>query len=147
MQRRARGARRGSVYILVLATALIVTILGLSAFAVTRIRLRGDGQAADARRAAVLALSAAERAVAVVGDDTNWRSNHAHGSETSALSFGGGSISYRLVDLGPDENLQTAQSMRVYGTGRVGDAVRVHSVQMSTAAPLSCLSRRQIWFW
>ena len=83
---RRHRARRGSVYVLVLGTALVVTILGLTAVAVTRVSLRAEAQDADARQAALLAQSAAEHAVAAVASDVTWRDKHVDGDETAPVA-------------------------------------------------------------
>ena len=133
--------RRGSVYVLVLSVAVLVLIIGVSALTAARIQTRVVSRGADARRAEVLALSAVEQAVTVVSTDPAWRTVYTHDVPTPAIAFGGGFVSFKLVDQA-DTNLAVGDgdAVRVYGTARVGGAERVHSVLLEpTGTGLDCL--------
>ena len=133
--------RRGSVYVLVLSVAVLVMIIGVSSLTAARIQTRVVSRGADARRAEVLALSAVERAVTIVSTDPAWRTTYVHDVPTSEIALGGGFVSFKLVDQADtDLAVGDGDAVRVYGTGRVGNAVRVHSVLLEpTGAGLDCL--------
>lgn len=140
--RRHRGSRRGSIYAVVLAMAILVSLIGLSAVAVGRINLRTAAAGGDAASAELLALSSIEHAAAVVNADSNWRSNYLHDEPVGPVALGVGEFSWKLQDgtldaLWPrdgvpddtDGSLSNGfQPVRVVGTGRVGDARRAYSV-------------------
>ena len=133
--------RRGSVYVLVLSVTMLVLIIGLSSLTVARIQTRVVTREADSRRAEVLALSAVERAVTIVSTNPAWRTTYVHDVPTSEIALGDGFTSFKLVDQA-DTNLAVGDgdAVRVYGTGRVGDTLRVHSVLLEpTGTGLDCL--------
>ena len=133
--------RRGSVYVLVLGVAMLVLIIGVSSLTVARIQTRVVTREADSRRAEVLALSAVEQAVTVVSTTPAWRTLYVHDVPTSEIALGGGFVSFKLVDQA-DTNLAVGDgdAVRLYGTGRVENAVRVHSVLLEpTGTGLDCL--------
>lgn len=137
--------RRGSIYAVVLAMAILVSLIGLSAVAVGRINLRTASAGGDAASAELLALSGIEHAVAVVNADSNWRVNYTHDQPIAAEPLGGGEFTWKLQDGNldldrdglPDDtdgNLAGGlQPVRVVSTGHVGDARRAYSVVLVPA--------------
>ena len=143
---RRHGGRRGSIYAVVLAMAILVSLIGLSAVAVGRINLRTAAAGGDAASAEVLALSGIEHAVSVVNADPNWRSNYVHDEPITPVALGAGEFTWKLqdgtLDVNPrdgipddtDGNLSGGlQPVRVVSTGRVGDARRSYSVVLFPA--------------
>src|SRR5688500_10995909 len=132
---RAPARRRGSIYAVVLAMAILVSLIGLSAVAVGRINLRTAGTGGDAMAAELLALSAVEHAIAVVNREANWRDRLENDVETPEVRLGGGTFAWKLVDGTTDANGDGVmddgdgaldagglQPARLFGIGRVGDA-------------------------
>src|SRR5215208_4647786 len=82
-RRAGRGARRGSIYAVVLGMALLVSLIGLSAVAVGRVNLRTAAVVGDAADAELLALSAVEHSAATINTDSTWRSKYTSDAELS----------------------------------------------------------------
>jgi len=127
------GRRRGSIYAVVLALAVLVSLIGLSAVAVGRINLRSAANSTDATAAELLAVSAVEHGVAVLNAQAHWRGNSQYFNEqtTSPIALGAGQIRWKLKDeIDGDIRLSAGgiQPVRLYGIGEVGDARRVYSV-------------------
>ena len=139
--RAPRCRRRGSAYVLVLSTALLLTVIGLAALTVARLGVRMNAAADDGVEAEVLAESAVEYALCQVAIDPNWRTTYKSGSETTPVPLGRGTISFRLVDE-TDGLLDNSGSdpIRIYGIGRAGIATRIYSVRACGQDPVTCLN-------
>lgn len=126
------GRRRGSIYAVVMAMAVLVSLIGLSAVAVGRIGLRTASAGGDAAAAEVLAVSAIEHASVVLNSDPAWRTTYVNNTETAPLALGSGSYTWKLVDEA-DGLLSggTMHPVRVFGYGRAGDARRAYSVRLT----------------
>ena len=133
---KAGRSRRGSAYILVLAMAMILTVIGLSSIAVARLKTRANANTRDTRAAEMLAMAGVEQALTIITTSPTWRDDYTHDVPTNDIAFGGGLVSFKLVDLSGDEDLGADDEapVRVYGIGRYGGAVRVHSVLLTSAA-------------
>lgn len=122
---------RGSVYLLVLGTAMLVTLLGLSALLLVRVERRMDTAAQDAVQARLFAQSAIELALQRMAADPMWRHRHANGAWTADATLGRGSISYRFTDPGDgDLDDDRTDPVLLTGRGRVGEAVRMCQVRL-----------------
>ena len=135
-----RPRRRGSIYAVVLAMAILVSLIGLSAVAVGRINLRTASGSSDAAAAELLALSAVEHAVSVVNTEAGWRGRADYLQEryVGPIELGAGAFSWKLQDeLDADIRLGGGgiQPVRVHGLGRAGGAVRKYSVQLVPTGP------------
>src|SRR5437773_6647095 len=132
---------RGAVYVYVLATSLLVSIVGLSVLTVAQINARASRQGNESIQAELLAESAVEYALSALAADANWRTTYTSGSLTTGKTLGHGSISFKLVDEN-DGSLgnNTTDPVRVYGFGQVNSTVKVYSAQLvPTTVPLTCL--------
>ena len=130
--RRDNSARRGSTYVLVLGVAMVVTVLGFSALLLARINTVATLSANDWAEAGTLAFSATEHALADLNDSSGgvaWRSSFQSGVLAAEHALGRGTLSWMLVDE-EDGDLadELTDPVRLYGIGRVGQAVRVYSV-------------------
>src|SRR3954470_23585534 len=117
--------RRGSIYAVVLALAVLVSLIGLSAVAVGRINLRSAADSGDASAAELLAVSAVEHGVAVLNAQAGWRGNASYLNEqqTAPIPLGGGRFKWKLKDeLDGDIRLSVGgiQPVRLFGIGEVG---------------------------
>ncbi len=74
--RRGCRGRRGSVYILALGLAVVLTVIGLGVIAAERISARTTAQAADTMRAEMLAFSGAEHALRQIKENPDWREDY-----------------------------------------------------------------------
>ncbi len=131
--------RRGSVYVFVLTTAMLISVIGLSAIAISRINTRSQTSKRQAD-AMALAASAVEAAVTVINLDPGWRFTHQNGVETPPIDFGPGTISWKLVD--PDGNLgdDPTDPVSILGIGRCGQSVWAYGVIVSGTDPLEVLN-------
>jgi len=138
--------RRASTYIMVMGTAMLVTAIGLGAIAVSRLQVRTASWGGDAGEAGILALSAAEHALAklnllTVAGDPTWRGGYTNGVKVSDIPFGRGTISWMLVDADGNLDDNDADPLDLYGIGVVGEARRVYRVSLEPADdPLDCLA-------
>src|SRR6185312_17223796 len=94
-----RHARRGSIYVFVLATAMLLTIIGMMVLTTSQISARSTYNANDSIEAAVLAESAVDYALQQIANDSNWRSDYTNNViVTPAKNLGHGSITFKLAD-------------------------------------------------
>jgi hypothetical protein len=127
--------RTGSLYIAVMGVATIVSIIGFLAITLARAKLKAADDENDRRIACLLALSAVEIAISDINANPSWRSTYVNNVEypSTPITLGGGTLTVKLVDV--DGNLadDANDSVRLYGIGRVGDAVHVHSVDITVS--------------
>jgi hypothetical protein len=121
--------------------AMLVTVAGLSVLTFARLKGREILWSNHSKEAGVLAEAAVEWALIRLTADTNWRTTYTNGVETSAVAFGNGTISFKLLDE-TDGDLadENADPVRIYGIGRAGAATRIYSVQAGGSAALTCLN-------
>ncbi|RMF75784.1 MAG: hypothetical protein D6744_13065, partial [Planctomycetota bacterium] len=117
------------LYIVVLFSATIVTIIGLSALTAARIEFRQSQTSQETAIARSLAQSAIEAAAVAIGNDASWRTNMSHNTWTPETPLGIGTISWKLVDeVNGSLTADTTAPVRIYGRGAVGQTVRMYSV-------------------
>src|SRR5690349_16928608 len=95
---RRHGPRRGAAYLLVLASGMLLAVIGFGILTSSRSATKTAGQNADLDEATVLAESAVEQAMAVIANNSNWRTLYASGVEGTPVSMGRGTMSIKLVD-------------------------------------------------
>jgi len=136
-------SRRGSIYVFVLATAMLLTIIGMMVLTTSQISARSTYNANDTIEAAVLAESAVDYALQQIANDSNWRSDYTNNViVTPAQNLGHGTITFKLADdaTPPASTLTvTTDPVRIYGIGKIGNTVRVYSMQATPNGPLKCL--------
>ncbi len=136
-------ARRGmSLYITVMSTALIASLLGLAGLTIVRIERKQTVTNSDILSARTNAASAVELALRVLANDPNWRTNYTSGVETVPQSLGPnaiGTLSWVLED--SDGSLTDGDTkLRLKGVGRVGNTVQVSSLGFTTSgSAMNCL--------
>jgi len=132
-RRFCRARRHGYVYVAVLATTAIVSLLALCAIQVARVQLRVSTDEQDWQAARQLAQSGVELGITILRSDSNWRTNFPVNVEhpSPALALNGGSATWKVVDLGGGNAL-------IDGIGRKGRASCVlrADVQLPGASPL-----------
>lgn len=136
-----RERRRGSAYVWVLATSMLLAVVGFGAVTVQRIRVRQLNMSLDSEEAGSLATSAVEHALAVINNTPEWRTRYTSGVPISPVTLGRGTFQWKIVDEGDGDLADSPQdSARLYGIGRAGRACRMFSVLLApNAEPLSCL--------
>ena len=137
------GSRRGAaIYTIVVFNALLVGVLGLSALSIVRIERKQSLASSDQLIARENAASAVAAAMARIKADTGWRSTFAHNTESTAINFGTGSATWRLVDM-VDTSLSNNARHGVFvdGIGRCGTATWIERVEaLQPEVPLPTLA-------
>jgi len=136
-----RSKRTGGVYIAVLATALVVALLSMSALVGQRLQNRMIVASADMRQAQLNANSAVELAILTMKQDTNWRTTYTNGNWFIKRSTNFGTCTVNVTDP-VDANLANSADdpVVVLGIGYSGDAEqRVKVTVDPRKGPLSCL--------
>lgn len=112
-----RSARGGYLYIGVMVTATIVSIIGFASMTVARTQLRNATMGQDDELVRGLAQSGIELGIAQINNDPSWQTNISHGVELPAggVSANGGTMHWQLDNDGGGGKLLT-------GIGRKGDA-------------------------
>lgn len=116
--------RRGSIYLAVMATALIVSLLGLSALALQRLQRRSFEQTEDEAQARLNAETAIAIGMERVRSDAQWRAHHSSGVWENNVPLAAGDCTLEGIDPA-DGNLANSSNdpLLLIGTGRRGTAV------------------------
>lgn len=124
--------RRGALYIAVLGGSLIVAMLSLAAIHVVRINLNRAASKPDRVKAALLADSAIEHALATLGNDPSWRTNLLASTNypASPVSMNGGSFTWKLIDADGMLGNDSSDSVVVQGTATLGRITHVTEVTL-----------------
>lgn len=135
--------RRGSSYILVLGTTMIVSTLGLGALLAVRAQARAGRMLTDVAEARQLAHSAIDLARLMMANDLNWRTTYAGGQWMVERQADVGKFyTWKVLDDatgGPVSNNEM-ESVRIVGKGRVGTAVQLWSTVLDVSIfPLDVL--------
>lgn len=135
--------RRGSMYMVALGAAMVVTVLGLSALMTVRIERKSADAAGDLAEARLLAQSAIEMGVWMMNDDPTWRSTLTSGNWKTNQPLGRGTFSLDGFDpMDADLADSKTEPVELTGTGLVGDArFIVKATATAEATPLGALSR------
>jgi len=134
--------RRGTAYMLVLGSALLVTVIGLSSVVVARLQHRTAESRTSMSEASLYAQSACEAVVGATVVFQSFRTQWglSNGQWYGGMPMGRGTIDFKLVDeIDGNLNNDTDQPVRIYGKGQVDDATQYYSVVAEPRA-LSCLS-------
>jgi len=94
----AHQRRAASVYLLVLATSLLVCLIALSAVTGMRIQQRISGSADDVLQARLYAQSAIELGLLWTVQDPDWRQHLPNGTWVQGLAVGRGTVNLEGVD-------------------------------------------------
>jgi hypothetical protein len=136
-----RKARRGSVYLAVLGTSLIVALLALSTLALQRVQNRMLTTTSDIRQAQLNAEAAVELGLLAMKQDTNWRTTYPSGHWFTDRSLTAGTCSLDGID--PVDNDLTdnmTDPVVLTGIGKSGASEqRVQVTIDPVSQPLTCL--------
>ncbi len=125
--------RHGSVYVAVLGTAVIISLIGLTSIHLSRLDLKSAIAQNDRAYARQLAQSGVELAMATIDSDPSWRSNYNHGDENVVSPSGvNEEIIFRFLD-NTDSNLRndTAQDVEIQGIPNQALAEQVAETKQS----------------
>jgi len=124
------------MYVMVLMTAMIVAVIGISALTTTRIQLRSAEGGKDTIAARLHAQSAIEMGLFSVCADPSWRTTYTHDVWVAEQPIGDGTYAWKLVDeRNGDLTADPSAPIRLYGRGSVREAVRIYSVLLEPPTP------------
>jgi hypothetical protein len=134
-----RVSRRGSIYLLVLGSTLIVAVLGLGGLQAVRSQVRSANLLRDSSAAADLALSAIAHGRLKLIEDSAWRTNYASGAWSTEQTLGSGTFSWKIVDASTGGSvlhagvnpLSDTATVKICGKGRVGSVLHITTVQLA----------------
>ena len=126
--------RRGTAYVFVLLTAVILSVIGLTALAAARVQTHVQSDSERVLQARYLAASVVEVALQRIDNDANWRTTYTNDTWTPEESYKGAKFRFKLVDeTDGDLANDSSQSARLHVSAGVGVALRLYSVGL--AAP------------
>ncbi|MBU0617198.1 MAG: hypothetical protein KKI02_05740 [Planctomycetes bacterium] len=131
-----RARCRGAAYVFFLGTALLVTIIGLSALTVVRIQLRAAEGANDVTAARIHARSAIDLGLAMINLDTNWRGNLGSGPWASDRPIGDGTLSVEVTIIDDGDGNAANNIVELTGTGAQGEALHITKVTLVPSSDL-----------
>lgn len=131
---------RGSVYMIVLAASMMVTVIGLASLFAVRVQRRSVLITKDCAEARLCAQSAIELGLLTV-QDPNWRDNKSNGIWLSNQPLGDGHLTLEGID--PDDgvlNDSDTDPLVLTGTGEKGFARQRIQVKLTAdTTSLNCL--------
>ena len=129
--RRPRNCR-GSAYVLVLGTAMVVTTIGMSALLIMRVHTHTANASRDEIKARFYGQSVVDIVLFRIANDANWRTTYTNDTWTGREKIRELRFRYKLVD---EEDGDLAddvyQPARLYAEATVGAAVRIYSVLLN----------------
>jgi hypothetical protein len=133
-----RGGAAGSVYLHVLASSVLVTIIGLAALAGVRIQTRCAQRARDYAEARSCAVSAVELGLLYVTQDPDWRTTWTNGTWLSDKSLGDSTFTLEGKDP-QDGDLADSQYEPLILTGIGSKGIARHKAQVTLVPVISPL--------
>jgi len=123
--------RRAAMYMIVLATAMLVTVIGLGGLMAARTQFHIGQANNQAMQARFYAQSAIDLALYKLSADVSWRSNLSNDTWEADRVLDVGLFRWKPVDeQDGDLDDDSTDEVRIYGTGIVGDTVRTYSVAL-----------------
>ncbi len=137
-----RSKCRGSVYLHVLVSSLLITIIGLGAMSAVRLQTRFARLARQSAQARNGAVSAVELGLVLVRQDSAWRTSRPNGVWLLNRPLGDGTFTLTGVDPADNDLSDSVyESLVLTGTGTVGPAR--HKAQVTlvpVVEPLAALN-------
>jgi cytoskeletal protein CcmA (bactofilin family) len=132
----------GSIYLYVLASSLLVTILGLGAMAAVRLQMRSERLTRDSAAARAYAASAVEIGLRQVTQNANWRTAWTNGTWLGANTIGTGQFTLQGTDpVNGVLNDSPYDPLLLTGSGTQGNACHNAQVRLvPVIKPLDALS-------
>ncbi len=129
--RRFPGARRAGIYVAVLATATIVTVIGLASMAAWRVQGAAANAAVDSAEAKLYAEAAVDDAAYCINTDPSWRTNRSQGAWRTNVAFAHGACSISGVDpVDGDFTNRPYDPVVLTCTGNKGNATHITTVTL-----------------
>ncbi|MBN2477585.1 MAG: hypothetical protein JXB62_23460 [Pirellulales bacterium] len=138
---RCRRDRRGSIYVLTLATAMLVTVFALASILLVRVQRRQLDAATETLQAELLASRAVDMALFRIEHEAIWRSQLAGGAWESDQNAAAGTYSFAAADpTDADLTDSDADPVVVVGIGKCGQSRQKVQVRLEVEeVPLGCL--------
>lgn len=141
MNRSKVQRRRGSIYVAVLGSTMVITVIGMSALMLARVERTSAEGTGDFSAARFYAQSAIEMGQHKIRQDSNWRTTYTSGVWEASRALGSGT--YTLEGIDPvDGNLSNSatDSLLLRGTGFEGQSRYKLQVTMTAkSSALTCL--------
>jgi len=134
--------RRGTAYMIVLGTSMLVGVMAIGTLGLTRARGRAGGESMDATHARQCALDGVEIAKLWIRQDANWRTTLTAGAWATNFATSSGTVTIEVADP-VDGNMALGQhdALFVKCTGKKGLAKHIVSVTLqANPIPLDCLA-------
>ncbi len=146
MMRNHRSYRhRGSVYVFVLSTALLVTCIGMSSLFAVRVERRTATLTHAAAQARFGAASLLEVGVLFLAENPTWRSMVTHDVWTTDATVDNITYAFKWVDEEDGDLSDDAyEPARLYARASVGEAVRIYSVLLAAEGPGGSVVERRV---
>jgi len=133
--------RRGSMYVAVLGSTMVITVIGMSALMLARVERSSAEGTADLSAARFYAQSAIEMGQHKIRQASNWRQTYTSGTWESNRTIGSGT--YTLEGIDPvDGNLSNSasDSLLLRGTGFEGQSrYKLQVTMVAKSNALTCL--------
>ena len=131
--RKHRYRRRGSSYVFFMGTAMIVTIIGLSALMAVRIQRRGAEGSNDLAAARFYAQSGIEHGFSMINQYPDWRTNLdlGSGSWITDQNIHGGTYSLEAAFIDDGDGNPENDDVLLTGTGVQGPASHKTQVRLN----------------
>ncbi len=142
---RYRSIRRGSAYVMVLGTTLIVAAIGTGGLLVVRAQTRNIDSYTRTAAAREYALSAIELGIQEIASNSKWRTTHKNdvdGVWYNAKSIGSGTYSLKVVNPNGALDRDPVDPVNFTATGTVNNGIERQMVQVTVVPqiiPLTCL--------
>lgn len=133
--------RRGTIYLVTVATAVIVAALATAAMLAVRIQRAQVGDVADAVRARMYARAALDAALFRIENDADWRQKMHAGAWEAEQAIDAGTYSFRALDpVDGDLTNSVYDPVEITATGRCGHARQKLHARLKIRQPgLACL--------
>ena len=138
--RKHRYRRRGSSYVFFMGTAMIVTIIGLSALMAVRIQRRGAEGSNDLAAARFYAQSAIEHGFAMINEKPDWRTDLGSGFWFTNRDIHGGTYSLEATFIDDGDGKPENDDVLLTGTGVHGLASHKTQVMLNAQGSEVALS-------
>ena len=134
--------RRATIYVMVLGTALLVALIGISAMTAVRVRQRSVTGGNSAIVARHCAQSAVELGLLTLKTDTAWRTSKPNGVWISDQNLGSGTLTLEVTDPNDADLADSdAEAVIMTGTGNCAEArYQLQVTLVPTIEPLEALS-------
>src|SRR5438034_8313166 len=98
---RRRGRGRGTIYVLTISLATLVSVAAVGALLAARVQLRTGNDASDWEEAGVLAFSAVEQGICAINTaaaaaPSSWRAAYISGRSAYTTTMGRGTLSWMV---------------------------------------------------